>query len=989
MVAVATVLLLPGDGFARQTGTVTGRVVDAAARYPLIATDVFVVGTSMHALTNQEGVYRLTNVPPGEHTIEVSRLGYGSATRTVTVTAGGTVTADFELQERAITLDELVVTGYSVTARRERTGAQAVVDRSELERMPVATADQALQGRAAGVQVRSENGQPGAGPTVRIRGIGSIDAGSTPLYIVDGVQIAADRQTGSQADTSPLAALNPRDIESIEVLKDAAATSIYGAQAANGVVLITTRRGAAGTTRFTFSSEMGTVQNLKTWDVVRGPDWVRLQMEAYANRAQDVGQTRAQGEANAIAAFGDPNEVGHYDWQGAVLRDGAIRKYNASASGGTEDTRFYLSGGYEMQEGQVVESDFDRLSFRANLDHRATEKLSILANVGLSSINQLGELTGNCQNCAFWAAPHMRPTLPIYNEDGSFNQDIAPVAYNIAAQVFIEDRVAKTRQGIGNLTANYAILPRLNFRSLWGLDFRTRRETLYQPPEQQVIGDNGSETYREVVNWNTNQVLNFTTTLGGRHNLNSLAGIEYRHESGEVFSAQGNGYPSGIFRTLNLAAIPASIGGSTFGYKLASFFGRTQYDFLNKYMVGGSLRYDGSSRFGEKFRYGLFYSVSAGWDLTQEAFMERLGFMDDLTLRVGYGTTGNSAIGDFASLTLFGAGNTYMGRPGLRPSQLGNDELTWEKSKSLNVGANWSALGGRLFGAVDVFRTDNESLLLDAFLPIDAGFEEITRNVGVVRNKGLEVELSAVPLNRDRFGWQTDFNISFLDNEIIELAEGQQNIGNDIRVGESRLIYWGARWAGVNPADGRPMWYDSAGNLTYQVRTADMQVIGSNLPTVTGGFSNTLRLGPVRLDALLQYVLGHDLRDSQHNNLMNISTVRGVRTGVMDRWQQPGDVTSVPKGYTSSSYPGTSAWTTGSDRSIYDGSYVRLKHVTLAYSVPSRLVSFAGFSEGRLYFQGVNLWTATRFPGIDPEVQEAGDTYPGAIQLMAGFELLR
>jgi len=989
--AAAMVPLLAAPLMAQQqTGTVTGTVLDARTGAPLAGTEVTVEGTRLGAVTNAQGLYRIDGVAAGQQRVSVIRLGYGTVTQDVTVAAGQTVNLDFRVQERVITLDELVITGYSVTPRRERTGAQAQVTREAIAVMPITTVDQAMQGRTAGVQVRMNSGQPGGAPAIRIRGIGSINNINTyPLFVVDGVQLAADRQQGSQASTSPLAGLNPDDIESIEVLKDAAATSIYGAQAANGVVLITTRRGAAGATRFTFSTEMGVATNMQTWDLVQGPDWVRLQMEAQANRSEDTGGTRQAGEQVAINAYGSPDQVGHYDWQNAILRDGRTRKFNASVSGGSEDTRFFLSGGYEHQDAQLRNADFGRVSIRANFDHRPTERLSLLANLGVSSVAQYGELSTNCQNCPFWAAPHMRPILPIYNEDGTYNMNIAPIPYNLLVQVNEEDRYAETRQGIGNLTANFAVTPRLNLRSLFGIDFRNRRETVYQPPEQQVIGDNGLEVYREVVNWTTNQVIDYRTSLAGGHSMSGLAGFEYRHEADQTFSAQGTGYPSGLFRKLGLAAVPAGVGGAESGMKIASFFGRAQYDYLGRYLLNASIRRDGSSRFGRERRWGTFYSISGGWDMSRESFMEGIDLLDDLTLRVGYGTTGNSAIDDFEALTLFGAGATYEGFAGLRPTNLGNDELTWETAKSINAGVTWGMYGGRLSGAIDLFRTDNTDLLLASFLPEDAGFSSVTRNVGTVRNEGIEFEIAGVPVQTDRFTWRADFNIAYVKNEIIELYDDLENIGNGIRVGHPRLIHWGQRWAGVNPANGRPMWYDANGNLTYTVTAADQQVIGQDLPKYTGGLNNSFQFGRFRLDAFVQYVLGHKVDDTQLGSLLNIATTRGVQVGVLDRWQQPGDLTSVPKAYTNTSYPGTSSWTTFSTRSLYDGGYVRLKHVTFGVELPERLFQRAGLNGGRLYVQGLNLKTWSKFPGLDPEVQEAGATWPQSLQFTAGIELRR
>ncbi len=988
LTAVALVFLTV-PALAQQTGQITGSVTEARTGNPVPNVLVTLEENIMGTLTNARGMFLIVNVPAGPHQVSAAGMGWAAQTQDIQLSAGQTLELTFELVERPVNLDELVVTSYATMQRRERLGAQTQVRRDEIEVMPIRTAEEAMQGRTAGVQVRSNSGMPGDAPTIRIRGIASINANANPLYIVDGVQIAADRATGGTYRSSPLSSLNPDDIESIEVLKDVSATSIYGAQGAHGVVLITTRRGDAGDTQITFKSEVGLTTAMEKWDVLNGPDWVGMQMEAYANYYEDRGFTREYGEQRAIDSYGHPDEVGSYDWQDAILRTGVARDFNMSVSGGSADTRFFLSGGYERQDANLKHSQFNRMSVRANLDHRATERLSLLANLGLTHTSKVGEFGGNCQNCPFWAAPHMRPIIPIYNEDGSYNLNVSPIPYNLLVQINEEERSGRTRQAIGNITANYAITPRLNFRSLWGMDFRTSRETVFQPPEQQVIGDNGSEYYREVVNWTTNQVLEYRTSLSGGHSLGGLAGFEYRDEAYEYFEGQGTGYPSGLFRVLDLAGEPSDVSGGGSGMKIASYFGRAQYDYMGRYLFSGSIRRDGSSRFGSDRRWGLFYSVSGGWDISQETFMYDSPF-DELTLRASYGTTGNSAISDFEALTLFGAGSSYVGFAGLQPTNLGNDRLTWEKAKSTNLGVTWGLFRGRLSGAIDVFRTDNTDLLLSAFLPDDSGFGSVTRNVGTVRNQGIEFEVAAVPIQTDQFTWRTDFNIAYLQNEVIELEEGQENIGSTIRVGEPRLIFWGYRYAGVNPADGRPMWYDEDGNLSYRRRSDMQQVIGSRIPKYTGGFNNSLQYGPIRLDAFLQFVLGLKAQSTQLDNLTDVSITRGLDKRVFDRWQKPGDMTWLPKAYRSSSYPGTSStWGGTSTHELYDGGFVRLKHVTLGIEIPERLVRPVGVTGGRMYFQGTNLYTWTKFPGLDPEVQDSGNTWPGAIQLTFGLELRR
>lgn len=997
VLAVAFWLASPSPALSQGTGALTGTVVDSSSAQPLVAAEVVVEGTTLRTTTDADGSYRIEQVPAGEHTVTASRLGYAEGSRTVTVAAGETLTADFRLRLTTVTIDELVVSSYSPTSRREPTGSSTMIDTTQIEDAPSQTMEGVLQGRAPGVSVRAPTGQPGGNLDVRIRGIGSISASNQPLYIIDGIPMATTREVGagSLPSTSPLAAVNPRDIESIEVLKDPAAISIYGAQAANGVILITTRRGEEGATHWRLSSELGTLSSIDTWNLVGGPDWVRLHMESFGNRFSDLGRPRSAGEQQAVSLFGEPSQAATHDWQDAVLRDGAIRSADFSVSGGDGDTRFYLSASKDYQQGQVHRSDFDRTAFRTNLSHQASEKLSLQARLSYSDMAQEGEISSTCANCAFWFAPLQRPTIPVFDEDGSFNRQIRPIPYNIAFQVFNEDRIAETNHAIGSFAANYSVTPRLNIRALFGADYRTRRETSYRPPEQQLIGDFGQETYREVMNWSTNLLAEYSRTFADAHNVSALGGVEYRDEYSEVISAVGTGFPSGRFRTLDLAATPQSIGGFTGAFKVASAFGRVQYDYDNRYMLSASVRRDGSSRFGEDNQWGLFYSGSVGWELTREPFMDGVEFLDQLKLRASYGTTGNSGIGDFASRFLFGeghplniGGNSYEGVSGLRPIQLGNDQLTWEEAETVNLGLDWTAWDGRLRGAIDVFRTDNENLLLDSFLPVDAGFNSIIENTGVVRNQGVEFSIGGVPVEADEFTWRSGFNLAYVDNEVRSLVGGVENLGDTIRVGHPIHVHWGAEWAGVNPADGRPMWYDENGDITYQVTSADMKVLGSPLPDVEGGWSNTFSYGPLQLGVFTQFSFGADVHAQQLQSLLDVSSTQGLSERVLDRWQEPGQVTDVPRPYISAAQPGTSPFTTFSDRFLFDGSYVRLKTASLSYRLPSGLVAPLGVSSARIYVRGNNLLTATEFPGIDPEVMAVdGGTYPNSRQFRVGLDL--
>jgi TonB-linked SusC/RagA family outer membrane protein len=987
----------PPDAPTEAVGAIAGTVVDASTAQPLSGVAIRIVDLELSTLTDEQGRFAISNVPEGTHQVQASRLGYAATTVEVTVETDETSMVEIQMEQQAVGLDELVVTSYAPRMRQTRAGAQGRIEGEAIDETPIQTVDQALQGTVPGVQVTQVSGQPGGGTEVRIRGLGSIEAGNEPLYIVDGVQLSS-RQAGNQNQRSVLAGLNPRDIESIEVLKDAAATSIYGAQAANGVVLISTRRGQAGETQWSFSTEAGVVDDVNRWSVLNGPEWVRMQMDAFGNRAVDLGQPRSQGEQQAVQLYGEPSQAPSFDWQDAVRHQGVIRSVDASVSGGSTETRFYLSGGYDYEESQQIETSFERASARANLEHQASDQVSLLTNVGFSSATQFGQVGTVCANCPLNFANQIAPIMPIRNEDGSFNTNVLPFPYSPVFQAHEEIQKGVSQQLTGNATVNVSLTPELNFRSLWGLDHRIDRNTRFRPPDQPFIGDFLSEGHTGITNWNTNQVLNYVTPLGDeqQHTLSALGGVEYREESLETFGAIGAGLPrpSGLFRTLSLASDARSNSGSTSGFKVASAFGRLEYDHGSRFSFSDSLRYDGSSRFGQDHQWRLFYSGSAAWDIGNKAFLQDVDWLDALELRTSYGITGNSAIGDFEALTLFGSGGSYANQPALRPAGLGNNLLTWEEAETLNIGLGWDMLDGRLSGNLDVFRTNNRDLLLGAFLPSHSGFSSVTRNAGVVRNQGVEFQITGVPVLSSDVSWETSLTFGYYDNEIMELVGGQQNIGNNIRVGHPLRIYWGPRWAGVNPADGRPMWYDANGDITYQVSSDDSQVLGSPLPDVEGGWNNVVTAGPVSMRGTFKYSLGQDVFIGDLPTLLNSGSGGNVVREIEDRWREPGDVTNVPKAYTTAGQPGTSAFTTFSDRFIDDGSYIRLKNLRLSYRLPESLTASLGGFTGTVYAAGYNLLTITEYGGPDPEVHSATTgsggnttTWTSTRQFRFGFEV--
>lgn len=1009
-----------------QTGSISGTITDSNTGEALPGATVFLPDLALGQSTNLDGQYTITNVPVGTHNVRITYVGYVAQTTQVTVTAGERTTLNIELVADRVELRDLVVTGYGVQPRREVTGSIAQVRGETIANVPVQTFDSAIQGRAAGVTITSASGQPGGAVRVRVRGTGSINAGNDPLYVVDGVPITVNTDVSSQASSNALAAIAPGDIESIEILKDAAAASIYGAQAANGVVLITTKRGAAGRTNFTVNSQVGFAEALNKYDMLDGPAWVAAQIEGRRNQAiinQRRGVTTAAGNPDAqeqnfrggaaVAPFlvglpDDPDEraaifdptvtslndflqyVPSYDWQDEVYHRGDSRSLSISAQGGSEQTRFFISGSYEYQEAQVIRSNFERFNVRSNIDHRISDLFSLETNIGLTTFNQFGAIAdGNWINGPFFAAPYSVPIQPIFNEDGTFNENVAG-GYNIIQGLNLEEREARTNQVVGNVAGNFNLTPNLVFRTFYGIDYRNVRDTNVRPPEIPAFSGFGGQTFeanREILNWNTNQTFSYFNTFDDVHNVSSVVGFEYRQQTRESFTATGREFNSGLFRYLQNAAVPFGVGGFYTEYKIAGFFGQARYDYDKRYFATATLRYDGSSRFGADKQWGLFYAGSLGWELSEEDFLADVDWLDQFQLRASYGVTGNSAIPDFASRSLFGGGATYNGVAALRAVQLGNNVLTWEEATTINLGLNWALFEGRIYGALDVYRRTNDRLLLSDFLYSDSGFSSFTNNVGEVRNEGIEVEIGGTLVNWEGFRWVSDFNITFQRNEIIDLGEQFQ-----LEPGESIFSLFTYRFAGVNPADGRGMFYDRNGNLTYNVVSEDQQITGNAFPSVIGGWNNTFSYSGFTLDVFFQYNLGQDAFKQQEGYFLDgtIFRGRGLTERTLDRWQRPGDMTDMPRLLgTAQATPGDDDFFfTASDWHVEDVGYVRLKSASLSYAIPSNIVSQVGLSSARVFVQGVNLITWTNYRGLDPEIlTTANAPFPQSRQYSAGVSL--
>lgn len=975
-----------------QNRTITGKVADETGKL-LEGASVQAKGSKTAVLTKADGSFSI-QVAQNVKSIIVSYVGSDA----MEISLSGESVYAVSLKKKVDPLEEVVVTGYQARKKRDEAGAISSIKAAQIENLPNASLDKALQGKAAGVLVQATNGLPGGSINVRIRGQGSYLAGNDPLYIVDGVQINT-RSDGAFTQNNPLAFLNPDDIETIDILKDAASAAIYGSNASNGVVIITTKKGKAGKTKFNANVYMGSVQLMKKLEMANSQEYFRMRAEAYGNsnnRAWDdltnlqttlselrVPNTATMTKDQALAAAA---ALQTYDWQDAAFRTGSIQNYELSASGGNEKTTFRVAGNYSFQEANVTKADFKRAGIRFDIQNKATDRLTIGSSVNLSTFMQNNPFatSGSFLGSPAFSASGIIPVNPIYNADGTYygvpgqtpanligtlNQNIIQVNdYNSGYQ--------RTNQIIGNITLDYKINSWLTFKTLVGMDYRLTQGKNVRD-SRTADGFNLKGNVNVQSNWNTNintyQTLNFNKTFGTKHRLDGIVGFEYRRENNESITANGQVFPTYQFTSLNNAATPVSVGEFFSGFRRNGFFGKVNYGFDRKYLVAFTLRRDGSSRFGSDNQYGTFWGISGAWNIDQENFLKNSNVINSLKLRASYGSTGNDQIGNFDGLGLYGGGGIYNNGSGIAFTQLANPKLKWETNVTTNLGLDFGLFGNRVTGSLEVYNKETRDLLISQPTQISTGFSSITSNVGRLTNRGIELTLGGDIIKAKKqggFNWNTTFTFAYNRNEVKELYDGLKILPSDnsVQVGQPLGVLFTQQFAGVNPSTGRPMWYDSLGNLTYQVLAKDRKIIGpQNTPLYQGGLRNSLTFKNFTFDFFFQYEYGRYSSDGQANFLIeNIARINVLKDAYDQRWTTPGQMTFFPR------YLLTSAESKGSGaqsgtRTFFKADYVRLKNVAVYYDLSPSLVKKAGLSSFRFYVQGTNLWTASDWFSYDIE----------------------
>lgn len=979
--------------------TVEGTVSEQSSGAPLPGATVVLTGTDYGTATDADGQFEFTNVPEGTYTLRVSYVGYVQLNRSIDVNQN--LDLNLELLTDEQSLGEVVVTGYGSIVREQMTGNITSVSSRQIEEIPVNSFESALQGQASGVFIQQGTGKLGQGINIRVRGTSSVSASSQPLYVIDGIPVTSESQSsGAYGDTNPLADLNPNDIESIDILKDAAAAAIYGSRAANGVVLVTTKRGETGATRVNVSFERGVSSPTNKVEWLNADEYIELFTEA-AERSPfgDLSGTYVEGWFDFFAQGTDwRNREVDTDWTNEAFQDAHNTDLDVQISGGTENTRFYISGGVSDQVGITRGDEFTRMNGRLNLDHTASDKLSVGMNLGLIRTENIRISNDNAFATPLQAIaqpPISPPYEPEFDGGGNLTgfsdkPNENTLYYNFLRHVHGVDSDQTVFRNVGNLYADYSILPNLQFRSEAGLDLYFSNEDYYADRTTSV-GENtngfGDSRIVNVVNYTLNNYLSWDTQFAEDHKLTMVAGMSYESRDRYLTYVAGTNFPTDSFKKIASAA--EITGGSTSLTKVRflSYFSRANYTFKDRYLLSGSARVDGSSRFGENERYGFFPSVSAGWIMSREDFMRDIDLISFLKLRASYGLTGNANIGNFPSRGLYG-GTGYAGLSGLVPSQTPNPDLKWERTAQYNFGLDFELVGDRISGEIDYYIKETDDLLLNVDVPSTTGFTSQLRNVGELENKGFEFVLNTHNMVGE-FQWTSSFNIAFNRNKITNL-DGQIITGgflNRAIEGEPIAVMWGKEYAGVDPDNGDALYYlhsedgkDYDAGTTTSYQDANDVVIGDPNPDFIGGLGNRFNFRNFDLNILLQFVYGNDIYNgggrwqSANGDFFDNQTKR-----MLDRWQEPGDVTDVPEARlfgANGSNP--------SSRYVNDASYLRLKNVVLGYTLPQSALDRMNLRRVRFYVTGVNLLTFTDYPSYDPEVNT--DLYSQSNNLNIGNE---
>ena len=977
-------LISAGMAFA-QDRIVTGKVTSADDGSGIPGVNIVVKGTTTGAVTDLDGNYKLS-VPSDASTLVFSFIGM--ATQELDI--AGRAIIDLAMATDAEQLSEVIVVGYGTQTKEQLTGSVSIVDPASLQMIPKASFQDALQGSSPGIQVVSNDGAPGANISVRIRGIGSINASNEPLYVIDGIPVTSGSITSTDfgnggRSSNVLASLNPNDIESLIVLKDAASTAIYGSRGANGVVLITTKGGKVGKATVDVKARWGVsdyaYKNLLTG--LNSTQYEQLYVEGYVNRGSLTEQEARDQFATQFPINPETGDYYNTNWIEEMSRQGAVQEYDASVSGGTEDITYFVSGNFFDQDGVVDQNYFTRLSGRANISGKISEKVRFSNNLSVSTYKQRGITDGTAWEAPFYLGILMAPTVPIYDLEGNFYADHKGFfmgGNNPVGQLYDNIRELKQTRVTDNISASVEIIDGLTFKTAWSLDIININEKVFENGrygDGRNVGGTADVAHNGVFNWLGTQTLNYGVTLSEQHNLDILLGYEAQKVTQDGVNAYGRGFAHPSLTNLRNAADPNFVDSYITEYAFNSYFGRVNYDFRNKLFGSASIRRDGSSRFGPNNRWGTFWSVGGAYSLSEEDFMQNVSVINLAKLRASYGITGNAGIGNFDYAGLWGFGAAYDGSPGATPSQVANPDLTWESQGNLNFGIDLEMFSNRLRVNTDWFKRVSSDLLLDRPLSMTTGFRTVSQNFGDMENAGWEIAISGDVVSTTDFTLTLGANVTFIKNELTKLPEAYIDGTKRREEGRDYQEYYLYGWHGVDPANGDPLWYtdSSRSETTNDISAAERFYDGrSATPTAYGGFNFVANWKGISLSAMFNYQFGNYVYDSPGWVLHGDGRFTPRSTSQFafeNRWTTPGQEALFPQHRWGGNQSSNQR---NSDRYLYDGDFIRLKRVNLAYNFPKSLTSKMFLRSLQVYASLDNFWTWTKSEDLpfDPEQAISG-----------------
>ena len=956
-----------------QQRTVHGKVTSADDGTGQPGVNVVIKGTPRGTVTDADGQYTIDAAP--DDILVFTFIGMLPQE----ITAGTREVIDVALQSDIKQLSEVVVVGYGTEQKRLMTESVGVVKSDAIKDLPVPTVDGVLQGQTTGVQVSQNSGTPGGAMSVRIRGNTSLSGSGQPLYVIDGIPIITGdfAQIGYEGQgINALSDLNPNDIESLSVLKDAAASAVYGARASNGVVLITTKRGKTGKSTVNFNMYKGFQQVWNRLDMLNAAQWRDYRKDLTGVELPDTGVD--------------------VDWQKEIFRTAPMSNYELSTTGGNDRTKFFISGNYFDQDGILIGTAFKRVNARINVDHKVTDRLNVGTSIGLtySKSNRVegdASLHGPLPNGISTPA-----VISVYNADGSYNQS-GPYsnAVSIANEATNENFTYRT---LGNVFADYRILPGLTVSTKWGVDFYNLREHAFEfnTVQGQKYNGLGFETYTNVLNIVSNNMLRYETSFG-QHNLDAVVGYSFEKKEMRNSYMRGQDYADENLQYINSAATKVDVTATALDHGLRSYFSRINYNYNGRYIVSLSGRIDGSSNFGPNHKNGFFPAASVAWRMAEEDFIkDNLSVVSELKLRASYGLLGNEDIRAFSYQGMYSTAS-YHGAPAIYPTQIPNPDLKWESTAQFDVGIDAGLFEDRLTLSFDYYNKQTKDLLQDRPVQPSSGFSGAYQNVGALENKGIEISLGYT----NRFGdlqWTSRLNVSANRNKVTKLYGGQPlddagRGGNRIMEGQPIGVFYDLKSLGVDPSTGDIVFADT--NHDGEITTDDRTVVGNPNPKFIGGFTNTFNYKNFDLSIFLQWSYGNDVFNGSRLYLESLQRGDNQTTAVLRRWKKPGDITDIPR---ATSDPVAAANNVRvSSRFIEDGSYLRVKNVTLGYTLRSKFSNKVMLSSLRIYASAQNLFTFTKYNGLDPEVNYSGNditvvgtdffTFPQARAITFGLNL--